>query len=496
MRLADKAIFYTFARFSSQAVRILILMVLSRLLSKTDYGSYRQIWLLSGVIATCFTLGLPYSCFYFIPRLEKNEQKTFIYQVLILLSLMGVLVSAGLYLGADLFSRMMSNAELANLIRIYSPAVFASLVNLAFAPILLSIDRSGTLGLLMNVFIVLKSAATIIPAYGGASLSTIFLWIVISSLVENFTYIWIIWRAFRRVRMKSTPGLVRKQISFGLPIGFSNIFSAGGRYLDQFAISFFYSPAAFATYANGNFELPFVGVATESVLSVITPNLVKYWGDGQREQMLNLWHESIRKIALFMLPLMSFFLIFSREAIIVLFSSAYVESAQIFRILLLLIPHTCTLYLNIIMYLGYPKTVMKLTILDNLTTITLVLILLSVFGYLGPPIAKVVSTYGLAILYVAIIKKKTGVTWAKVYPWFTMFRMIGVSLLLAGLLSPLKLLSLAPFFTLFLGGSVYVVLIFIGFRKMGLLTPNDIDQIKRWMNPKAVLKLFKKQEAA
>ena len=80
LSLADKAGIIGLGRFLRALGKLLLAIIIVRLLSKFDYGTYRQIFMLYSLFSIIFFLGLPTSVYYFVPRINKEDSKTFIIQ--------------------------------------------------------------------------------------------------------------------------------------------------------------------------------------------------------------------------------------------------------------------------------------------------------------------------------------------------------------------------------------------------------------------------------
>ena len=60
-------------------------MVLSRILSKEEFGSYRKVQLLFQTGAMILALGLPASLFYFLPRLAASGRRAFVWRTILIM---------------------------------------------------------------------------------------------------------------------------------------------------------------------------------------------------------------------------------------------------------------------------------------------------------------------------------------------------------------------------------------------------------------------------
>src|SRR5271170_2046421 len=98
-------------------------MILVRMLSHSDYGSYQQMVLVSYVAVTVLTFGLPTSVFYFNSHVGRERLPALIAQTSLMLLVGGALASAAIYFDAAPLARLMNNQGMARLLAIYGLSV-------------------------------------------------------------------------------------------------------------------------------------------------------------------------------------------------------------------------------------------------------------------------------------------------------------------------------------------------------------------------------------
>ena len=96
--------------------------ILSRYLTKDDYGTYKQVMYVYHTLLSVFTLGLPLAYSFFLPRVSLAEGKALTNKLNGVFFILGFFFSITLYLSADLVSEILNNKELSKTIRIFSPS--------------------------------------------------------------------------------------------------------------------------------------------------------------------------------------------------------------------------------------------------------------------------------------------------------------------------------------------------------------------------------------
>ena len=140
---------------------------------------------------------------------------------------------------------------------------------------------------------------------------------------------------------------------------------AFSRQIDKLIISGYFTSREYAIYANGAMELPLARILNAAVMSVLMPELVVLYNRGEYQKMLALWHRSIRKVSLIILPVMVFLFIFAREFLVLLYSEKYLESAGIFQIYLLTLPIRVTTFGSVLLAAGFQGNYVLLCLYRN-----------------------------------------------------------------------------------------------------------------------------------
>ena len=71
-------------------LRIMTTVILVRIFTQTEFGLYRQYYLLFDTSIMLFSMGLSGSVLYFIPRLSKEQTKSFMSHTLMISSIAGI----------------------------------------------------------------------------------------------------------------------------------------------------------------------------------------------------------------------------------------------------------------------------------------------------------------------------------------------------------------------------------------------------------------------
>jgi O-antigen/teichoic acid export membrane protein len=321
------------------ALTFVLPLLLVRRLSRTEFGLYKQVFLFVNTAFTLLPLGVGMSAFYFLPReRERQRQSQIVFNIL-------------------LFHALVSGA--ACLLLVFRPTLLAALFNSetmrAFAPlvglVVLTWVSSSSLEMiaiarqevrLATVFIVaaqltkavfLLSAAVLFGTvesllYAAIIQGTLQTLILLSYLRSRFGWGW---RGFEW-------SFLRMQLAYALPFGFASMLFRAQLELDNYFVAYTYGPSVYAIYAIGCFELPLLGLLSDSIASVTIPRVSHLQKQGARREIAELVARMMRKLSAVLLPLCAFLWVAGREFITVLFTAQYIDSWPIFAVNLVLIP--------------------------------------------------------------------------------------------------------------------------------------------------------------
>lgn len=471
--LSTQTIIVTFGKSSEKIVLLLLSIILSRYLSVSDYGAYKQTLLVFSTLVVIFTIGIPNSISYFVPQLSENKQKTLILQTYILLTILGLTVSLLMFFGANLIANSFHNEKLSIFLKWLSLYPIFFLPSQSYTNLFISLGRAKLTGLLSLGFGIIKFIFVLSVVLLGISIQYIFMSLVIFSIIQFIIVLAIVFNLFRHIKICWDILLLKEQLFFTLPIGVSAMIGIIIKKMDQIMISTFFNPKQYAIYVNGAIEIPFLMVISVSAMAVLMPFLVKSYKNGNIDGFVNKWSNSVFKVSLIVFPITIFFMFFAQEAMVVLFSKKYFDSSYVFRIYLIAQIVRITVYGNIFLVLGKSKMIFKFTLIALILNLIMNFMFIHFFGFIGPAIATVFSIIILAFMQLkkisSIIKMKLSDLW----PWRKLLLLLISVIIIASISSLIILLDLNNIITLILGSIVFSTLYYF---LINVLFSNELPQ--------------------
>ena len=359
-------------------------MILARILSRNDMGTYRQVLYLVLLSASIADMGLSTTVYRFWTSLDPRKRATYLRMLLVISFLLCTIAGAGLALLSHPLSQWYHNPDLATLLLVAAPVPLASVPLQFIRPALISEGHSIRATALQTIFEVVPIIAIVVPAWAGLDLHlSIISWAGVSML----RLVAVPMVMHRYVFMRGAPWwerqLIRDVWSYVWPIQLSRGPGLVIAYLDKVIMSVFLSPQGFAIYSLGAREIPFVTAIGSSVSSVLIPHLSRDWDQGNVDQICRRWKLACIRTALLTYPIAAFCAYHASPLVVFLFSAAYEESSVPFRIFCLITFIRVIEYASLAKAINQTRTIMFSSAVSAAAFVTLAFLLTCLFGMAG-----------------------------------------------------------------------------------------------------------------
>ncbi|NIR51526.1 polysaccharide biosynthesis protein [candidate division KSB1 bacterium] len=423
--LSRKAGIIVFSRAVMVLVQMASMMVLTRILTKEDFGLLTFLLLLYSSVITLAQLGLPESVFYFFERVPKESRKSF--ALLTGRTLFYFAAAASLILIAFNFIAPLWGFEMNGLAFPLILLVFLELPMVPMPNILIAIDRAKQAAWLNIAASSIQFAALTVPALLQQPVGTI-VWALLGyGLFRCGLSAFLFLKNFPGKAAPLPEGMMREQLRYSVPLGIAQILWGLNRQIDKYVVAAFLPVTVYAVYVVGSWEIPIVPTIAYSVASVMMPSFVGYFLNDEKDQLLSLWFRAIEKVAIVVLPLTILFLLVAEEFIVVLFSEAYIDAALPFRIYTLILLHRVAAYSSLLKAIGETRTITYSAILLIVTNFILSIPLVMVMGIAGPPTATLLANVVSWLYVLTRIKDRLGISFREVFPFRSYARTLAVA---------------------------------------------------------------------
>lgn len=415
-----------------------------------------------------------------MPRVENR--KKFVFHTLAVLNLFGLIALIVFLLGKGWMAALLDNQEAVFAFSFLAVFILLSTNNIVFPAVLLSIGEGKTLAAASTALSLLLFCSIAGPMLFSLGLHGVLWGLVIYHFIQYALTGFI---ALKKTegnlsQLKHSECLV-EQFKFLIPLGLISLISIFSASIDRFIVSFFMGLDNFALYDRGAIRIPVISSLSITVGAVILPKLVEYYRTGEVAKLLSVWHASIEKVALVVFPCFVFLNVFAREIITLLYTDRFGDSVIIFRLYLFILIPTITIYGNIFNAANRNRLFFWITIIVVSVQAPLCILLLKLYGNLGPAVATVIVSLLNFAITLSSIKYILRVSMKKVFPWYFLAKLMscaGLSGLVAGVIG--NLFDFSDIFAVLISFPVYLVCYYFFTDWIHILKKEDKDTIQKW----------------
>lgn len=489
--LADRVGVVVGSNFVAAGINLAQSLILVRLLSKPDYGAWSFAMMLFVTGRDLGFFAIPDSILYFAPKGSLGQMRGLVRQsalALVVLAAIVGLVFSVLALTPETF--LDGRSDLGPMLVLFGLtglfAFPASVYNNAF----IATDHHRASAGVNTVVTLAQTVGLLVPAWLGMRVE----WLVVGYALTSGLRLLLLELLFRRLyagaETQPFPGGLRAQLRYAVPLAATKFAGIFNRQLDKFVIGLFFSASAFAEFSVGATELPLVSMLPYSIATLMLPKFVEAQEKSpSREEgiaeTMRLWHASIEKAAIVMLPIAAFLLIEAEPMMRLLYGAKYSAAALPFRVYTTLLPLRVTSYGIVLLAFGQSMMLLRSQLYGMVVNLVVVLALLPVLGMIGAPIAAVVTQVFIIFYMLYRINHTAKVGLGGIFPHRHYARTAAAALLASAPIIAVRLTRLTASWSaalevgVFALGFVPLYLVFATW--LGALHAEDRAFIARWI---------------
>ena len=436
-------------------VGLISIVVLSRILNKAEYATFRQTFLAYEFALPIMGLGIAQVVYYFLPG-EANRPRGRVMDAMCVMLFMGCLFSLFILFGGnELLAKRFTNPQLADSLLYLVPFPLITLPASLLGAVLVVRERVtllSTFNVLSNIAVGL---AVIIPCVFWKTSSAPIIGKVAVAVPSSVIAVYLIFQSVPSNEWRPRWKSIKHMVKYAVPLGLASMIGTITLQLDKVIVSAMCTPEDFAVYANGAIEIPLIGIITGSISAVILADTRKLIVEGKKDEALALFRKAAEKSAWIILPSMVFLFASADLVIPTLFSKKYSGSALPFRFYLGMLPVRIIFFGAMLIAIGKTKIILYRTLVSLPLNLVLSIILLRYLGYIGAIIATLCIVYLWAVPYsIYNIKRYFMCPLNSIFPIYEVGKLLAL-FLPAGLLIYLSTKANLPAIILLIVGSVF-----------------------------------------
>lgn len=333
-------------------------MVLSRYFNKSDYGTYKQVLYVYSTLLLVFTLGLPKTYAYFLPRYTDNFAKSLIRKISVIFLVLGGIFSMMLFTFSNQIAEVLKNPDLGLALRIFSPVPLILLPTMGIEGIFATYHKTKFIAFynVASKSFILLCVVLPVVLWNGSFIEALIGFTIASFISLLFAY-YLQSRCLKGKGNDQTEVTFRDLIHFSTPLFTASIWGMLFASSTKFFISRYHGTEVFAEFSNGALELPFVGMVVNACSTVLLPLFSKKNSEGVDPQLeiLPIWKRVFEKTIKITYPLILFFFFFAYDIMVLLYGNGYYNSGLYFRIMVISSFFTVIAYAPILIAINSAK---------------------------------------------------------------------------------------------------------------------------------------------
>ncbi len=332
--MLSKSIYLFLSNVIGYGIRLILPIFLVRMLTKEDFGTYSQFFLLEILIKTIFQMGINQSLYFFVPRDKENAGAYLLNSLLLNIATYLVAYTLVWVFKGEIAAQMGMKIIFVFFwyLACYSMLMMLNITVISYLTARQHIMQASVLTILREV---LASIATLSAAFFYHDLQKIILALVISrglSLLVGVIYVHFRLHGFRA--KKYFFGLW-SQVKYGLVLGIGGTIWVYSMRFHELMVSRNFDIETYAVYTAGCKQIPFLQFVSQSIAAVALGQFALLVKDEDWDGVKNLWNKVLGTMYGVGIPVTLFLLLISKPLVLAMFTSGYAGAIPIFRFSLL-----------------------------------------------------------------------------------------------------------------------------------------------------------------
>lgn len=336
--LREQSFWLLTAKIVGFAFSFCVPLVVVRYLPQDEVGHYRAAFLVIANAIIVVPLGVSMSAYYFLARETEERRSSCILNILVFNFVVGGIAALFLYLFPQSIGSIFQSAEITRL----APLIGIVIWIWIFSSFLETVAIANQEARVATVFIIsaqfTKALSMCTAAFAFATVEAFLYAAVIQGAIQTLLLAWYLTSRFPGFWRRFDLAFLREQLVYAVPFGVAGTLWLAQTEIHSWFAGHRFSPADFAVYAYGCFEIPLIAMLAESVTAVLIPRMNVLHGDNDRDEMVRLKARAMQKLSFIYFPVYVFLLITANTFITTLFTQKYAASASVFVVNITLLP--------------------------------------------------------------------------------------------------------------------------------------------------------------
>ena len=477
---AGQAVWMATAKGIALVLALALPLILVRWLEPEQLGLYRQAFQILTTSLSLLGLQVAASAFYFTPR-EPERKSQVALNVLVFYLGIGTIVALVFACFPRWVTPLLNGESLVPVVPLLGATILLWLVGLNMESIVIANGDIRWSSVVTVMIQLLKTSMLIVIGVVSGSIRDMMVAALIIGVIHCAVMLVYLRRRFGSFWRGFDWPLFKAQLANALPFGVGGIAYILQFDLHNYYVTSHFTPAEFAVYSIGCFQLPILGVLIDAVETILLPEIARREKDGDHKRIFSVWINSMRMLAFAFFPVCAMLFVLRREFILTLFTATYAAATSIFAVNLFNILLSILLVGTVLR--AFPELRyfrIKFCLLLLPITFGALYVGIHVGGMVGVITAVVLTRVFDAAVTITVVGRKLCVTWQDLKQFATLGRLVLASLIAAVVTAAAKLaLTTLPVqATLLIGSLVFGLSYLIAVFALKAITPDEQAKLR------------------
>lgn len=298
-------------------------LVLPRVLSQEQIGTYKHLFLIYGTLYAVGQVGMAESLYFFLPQSPQHTAR-YVTNALLTLAASGLVWIGFAWIAAPAMAARMKDPALVVYLPLFGLVIALSLVSAVFDIVMVSRQEYRMASTLYAVSEVFRATFIVGPTLFLRSVGALVTGVIAFVVLRCSVMLGYLWHRFGS-RLRPDFHLWKQQLHYTVPFTVSGL---AGFNLGDYLVSFWVDRVSFAIYSYGCLQVPLLDLVSTSYTSVLMVRMGEELRQGR--PVAGLWRDITEKLALIFFPLTAALMLTAHELFATLFPPSYAASVPIF----------------------------------------------------------------------------------------------------------------------------------------------------------------------
>jgi O-antigen/teichoic acid export membrane protein len=381
----------SFSRFSNQAIVFLSPVLLVRILSVAEYGSYREFMLYAGTIGPLISFGIARSLPFLIPK-HPEKERVWITQTIAFVLIFSVIANLLILVAGD-YIKSATSFDFVFALQLY----LFFFINFDFIELFwIGKKRTDLVLYYSSGRLLVRTVVVIAAAYLTEDARLIVYSLIVLECARCAVMMWYSVIRKKWLTKKITRDSLSLQMSYFLPLGSGAVVETLNSSAGKLFISVQVGATGLAYYVIGAFAIRVVNILRGAVADAIFPDIVEI-RSAEPKDALPLWQKATLWYCVMLLPIAALFLYYSDAIVTILFTTEYEAAVPVFSCFALMLVTACFDFHLPLRAQNANKYFVIGSVIALATNVALLFPMYKIFGLIGPAVGFLISRLMMTI---------------------------------------------------------------------------------------------------